>query len=285
MLLATAVCALKLPPRYHADPAWVERYGRWARGYDVPQGEAKRRAYAEQIGGDGYQLLAALSVPGAPAWLREIPAVELLRQVWTQNFGLIDDAPTAGPEVGAPGEAARLVQWRTDQEGLAPSLLMAASPYDPEVHNARKRATTWIAYMVHLTETCDEGRPHLITHVETTPAPIVDRDALEQIHAALDAKGLLPSTHLVDAGYVAADQLVDSRRDYDVTLLGWAPKDYQWQAQSGRASPYRTSSSTGIGKWRSVRPGTRAGAGFRITGRDGLPSRFASRRPTVVPVR
>src|SRR3712207_8028054 len=40
-------------------------------------------------------------------------------------------------------------------------------------------------------------------------------------------------THLVDAGYVAADQLVASRRTYDVTLLGPAPQNYQWQTQSG----------------------------------------------------
>ena len=224
--------------RMHADPAWMERYGRQASDYNVPQGEAKRRAHAEQIGHDGHQLLAVITAPGAPAWLREIPAVELLRQVWVQNFCLIDNAPTAGPEAGASGEAARLVQWRTDQEGLPPSLLMAASPYDPEVHYAKKRATTGIGYKVHLTETCDEGGPHLITHVETTPAPVVDRDALADIHAALEAKGLLPDTHLVDAGYVAADQLVASRNK-GVTLLGPAPKDYQWQAQSGKGFTVR----------------------------------------------
>lgn len=211
--------------RVHADPAWVERYGRRAGDDDVPQGEVKRQAHAEQIGCDGHRLLAAVAAPGAPAWLREIPAVEVLRQVWTQNFCLVADAPAAGPE------AAPRVRWRTDQEGFPPSLLMVASPYDPEVHCAKKRSTIWIGYKVHLTETCDEGGPHLITHVETTPAPVVDRDALEQIHEGLDAKGLLPDTHLVDAGYVAADQLVASRNK-GVTLLGPAPKDYQWQAQS-----------------------------------------------------
>jgi transposase len=212
--------------RMHADPAWVERYDSRASDYDVPQGEAKRRARAEQIGRDGHRLLAAVAAPSAPGWLREIPAVELLRQVWIQNFCLIAEAPAAGPET------APLVQWRTNREGFPPSLLMVASPYDPEVHYAKKRSTIWIGYKVHLTETCDESKPHLITHVETTPAPVVDRDALEQIHEGLDAKGLLPDTHLVDAGYVAADQLVASRNK-GVTLLGPAPKDYQWQAQSG----------------------------------------------------
>ena len=37
---------------------------------------------------------------------------------------------------------------------------MVASPYDPEVHYARKQSTIWIGYKVHLTETCDEGGPH-----------------------------------------------------------------------------------------------------------------------------
>jgi hypothetical protein len=48
----------------------------------------------------------------------------------------------------------------------------------------------------------------------------------------LSCCGRLPETHLADAGYVAADQLVASRKK-GVTLLGPAPKDYQWQARSG----------------------------------------------------
>ncbi|MFC5481483.1 hypothetical protein [Microvirga aerilata] len=111
-------------------------------------------------------------------------------------------------------------------------MLMAGSPYDPEVHHAEKGTTAWIGYKVHLTEACDEGGPHLITHVETTLAPVVDRDALDSIHDRLKAKGLLADTHLVDAGYVAVDQLVASRQTYGVALLGSAPENYQWQTQS-----------------------------------------------------
>jgi hypothetical protein len=202
----------------------VERYGRRTSDDDVPQGEAKRRAHAEQSGRDGHQVLAVITAPGAPAWLGEIPAVELLRPVWVQKFCRSDDAPPAGPEAGASREAARLVQWRTTQEGLPPSWPMAASPYDPEVHYARKRVTTWIGCKVHLTEVCDDSGLRLITHGETTPAPLVDRDALEPIHAALEAKGLLPDTHLVDAAYVAAEQLMTSRRNYSVALRGPAPE-------------------------------------------------------------
>lgn len=131
-------------------------------------------------------------------------------------------------------EASHQVRWRTDQEGFPPSLLMVASPYDPEAHYAKKQSTIWIGYKLHLTEICDESGLHLITHMETMPAPVVDRETLEQIYEGLDAKGLLPDTRLVNAGYGAADQLVTNRRDYGVTLIGLAPKDYQWQARSGQ---------------------------------------------------
>jgi hypothetical protein len=57
------------------------------------------------------------------------------------------------------------------------------------VHYARKPSTISIGYKVHLTEMCDESGSLLITHVETTPVPIVDRDVLKAIHEALKAKG------------------------------------------------------------------------------------------------
>lgn len=47
---------------------------------------------------------------------------------------------------------------------------MISSPYDEEVHNSKKRTTSWMGYKVHLTETCADEAPHLITHVETTPS-------------------------------------------------------------------------------------------------------------------
>jgi hypothetical protein len=40
--------------------------------------KAKLRAHAGQIRCDGHRLLAAIALPGAPTWLRELPAVELL---------------------------------------------------------------------------------------------------------------------------------------------------------------------------------------------------------------
>lgn len=84
---------------------------------------------------------------------------------------------------------------------------------------------------MHLTETCDDDAPHLITHVETTPAPQADNDALCPLHQALAPHQLLPQQHLVDSGYVDAKALVNSRQDHDVDLFGPTRLDYHWQAQ------------------------------------------------------
>jgi transposase len=62
----------------------------------------------------------------------------------------------------------------------------------------------WVGYMVHFTETCDADAPHLVVHAETTPANVHEAMRITPIHAALAAKGLAPSEHLVDAAYVSA---------------------------------------------------------------------------------
>jgi len=57
---------------------------------------------------------------------------------------------------------------------------------------------------VHLTEICDEDRPHLITHVATTPATTADEKMVEPIHDDLKQAHLLRSQHLLDSGYVTS---------------------------------------------------------------------------------
>lgn len=228
---ALNVLAIAAPDwlRGHADPAWTERYERRGSDVHVPKGQAARRAFAETVGRDGETLLAAVTGPDAPVWLREVPAVEVLRRVWVQNFHRVND----GSDPPAPDRPPAL-RWRTGAEGFPPSTLMVASPSDLDVHYAKKRATTWIGYKVHLTETCEPGQPHLVTHVETTTAPVTDRAVLPDVHRALKDKDLLPKRHLVDAGYIDADLRVASRRDHDITLVGPAPDDHQWQARNRR---------------------------------------------------
>src|SRR3954454_15244239 len=94
-------------------------------------------------------------------------------------------------------------------------------------------------YKVHITETCDEDAPHLITHVETTTATATDEAALEPIHQALKERDLLPAEHLVDAGYVDAARLTESKEQYEVRLVGPLPDDNSWQTQADKGySPH-----------------------------------------------
>ena len=91
----------------------------------------------------------------------------------------------------------------------------------------------FLSYKVHFTETCDDDAPHLITHVQTTPAPVPDDQVLETIHQDLARQQLLPDIHLVDMGYTDAEGLVSSQQMYGITLLGPVSSDPSWQAKAG----------------------------------------------------
>ena len=69
-------------------------------------------------------------------------------------------------------------------------------------------------------ESCDDSAPHLITHVETTPAPQADVDVTPVIREDFQAKDLLPGEHLVDTGYIDAELLVQSKERYGLDLVG-----------------------------------------------------------------
>jgi hypothetical protein len=86
---------------------------------------------------------------------------------------------------------------------------------------------------VHFSQTCDEDAPQLITHVETTPAPISDEGVLSTIHTDLAEKQLLPGHHLVDAGYVTSANLLQTQVSYGVDLVGPTLKTHWYQAETG----------------------------------------------------
>lgn len=202
--------------RAHAQSEWAERYRRRSDEDWLPKGQEARRALADEIGADGMALLAAIDSPGAPSWLREVPAVQTLRRVWVQNYLTTD----AG------------VRFRTAEDGIPKAARFLSSPHDPDAHLGKKGTTCWIGYKVALTETCEDDAPQLITHVETTPAPTADGEMTPRVHRALEAKGLLPATHLVDTGFLDAELLVASERDYGVELLGPTRRDQRWQARA-----------------------------------------------------
>lgn len=202
----------------YSDPEWVDTYGPRADDFRLPPGEDKRLFQALKVGTDGHALMSAILAEEAPEWLRHVPAVETLRRVWIQQYYIQDDTIT----------------WRTEDEGVPPSRIFISSPYDLDAHLAKKRTTQWVGYKVHLTESCEEDQPRLITHVETTSAPVADGDMTKDIHQSLDDKDLLPNRHLVDTGYLDAKLLSDTKQEYDIDLFGPTRPDYKWQARAGR---------------------------------------------------
>ena len=99
-------------------------------------------------------LLAALERLPTPDWLKTLPASTTLRQIWAQQF----------EPLGRGGG------WRAEPALAAGQLVN--SPYDPVARYAKKRTTLWVGYTVQFTQTCDEDAPQLISHLETTRAPI-----------------------------------------------------------------------------------------------------------------
>jgi len=201
--------------RAQVEPEWFERYGVRLERYRLPKEESEREVLQKQIGDDGSALLSALYAQDAPPLLRQLPAVKTMRAVWKQQY--IFEQGTW--------------RWRRKDELPAYSELIQ-SPYDPEARNCTKRTMNWTGYTVHLTETCDEDRPNLITNVETTPATAADVKMTAEIHSALDKKGLLPEEHLVDTAYMEAEQLVKSRQQHQVELYGPVHPDTSWQART-----------------------------------------------------
>lgn len=192
----------------------------------LPKGQQAREALALVIGADGDALLRAAYAPHAPAWLRHVPAVETLRRVWVQNFYKERDT----------------LSWRTDSHGIPASADFVSSPYDPDAHDARKNTTQWVGDKIHVTETCDEDLPRLITDVQSVSGPRADGAATPTIHARLQDKGLLPAVHLVDTGYLDGPLLAESQREYGVELYGPIRPDLHWQAKAGEgfdAAPFR----------------------------------------------
>src|SRR4029077_19583542 len=70
------------------DASWQEVYGQRIDAFRLPDSKAKRADLAVQYGRDGYLLLRQGHRPGAPGWLRELPAVQALRRIWIQQFYL-----------------------------------------------------------------------------------------------------------------------------------------------------------------------------------------------------
>ena len=97
----------------HSQSEWVDRYGVRLEDSRLPSGEEERQTWVQSVGRDGASLLSALFEPGTPSWLAQVPAVEILRRVWIQNYQWSE------------GKLA----WRSS-ENIPPASLYISSPYE-----------------------------------------------------------------------------------------------------------------------------------------------------------
>jgi transposase len=102
---------------------WSRRYGTPVTGWRPPVSKAKQDDLAVTYGRDGFALLEAVCDKASPAWLRELPQVQVLRVVLLQNYTrtVRDD----GTEVIKRREKA------PEGDGLPPGHTRIASPTTP----------------------------------------------------------------------------------------------------------------------------------------------------------
>jgi transposase len=110
---------------------WFERYADRYEEYRLPDSVTARQALGAIIRADGYHLLTAVFAPAAPPYLRQMPAVDVVRQVWVQQFY----SPTSRE------------LWRS-MEDSPPRASEITSPYDVDARFATKQAITWVGYKV-----------------------------------------------------------------------------------------------------------------------------------------
>jgi transposase len=207
-----------LAPEWLAEaalPEWWTRYGVRAEQSRMPRTDKAREDYARQVGEDGFHLLELLNdqQPG----LLKLEQVAILERVWERHYARRED-----------GE----VHWRPTAE-LGRAATAIESPYEIEARFATKRDLSWTGYKVHLSESCDDHLPRLITNVYTTAATTQDVSCTDSIQKQMQENNLLPARHLVDTGYIDAQLVVESSRTYGIELFGPMRLNPSWQARTG----------------------------------------------------
>ena len=230
---------------------WTRRYGTPMTAWRPPASKAKQDELAIAYARDGYALLEAVYDISSPAWLRELPAVDVLRRVLVQNYTRV---------IHADGrEVIKRREKEPEGDGLPPGHARIASPYDTDARWGVKRDTFWLGYKLHVTETCDDeprcgcpaagdggtGRrghdqdcaapafPNLITHVATTDATVTDNQMTSVIHGDLAGKTLAPGRHYLDSGYLSAALVILALRTRGIALTGPLLEDASAQARAG----------------------------------------------------
>ena len=200
---------------------WYEQYERRIEHERLPKSKKEQQKYAVRVGVDGYHLLAAIEQDPAHNWLANLPKIIHLTTIWKRHF--------------TQTSAGLAYKSKTEVSSLTPE---AESPYDPEVRYRRRNQNTWVGYQVHLTETCDDDYPHLITSVATSSACEYETSQTPLIHDRLADLELLPTEHFVDAAYISAEILLEAQEKYSIRVIGPPRQDGSWQAKTNGAFDY-----------------------------------------------
>ena len=205
--LRLAVVALVAADREWCEevipPSWEEKYGE--RFVRQRYSEQEWKAYEANIGNDGEWLLKRLKDGGAPAELQDLPEVQVFSTVWAQQFR------------EAQGQMVYKDLKKYDGH------TQIQTPHDPEARYSRKRKFEWLGDKVQVTETEDEGYPHIITDMLATNSNQTDYEELALIQDRLIKRQCKPGEHYVDAGYMSGPNLAHSH-DLEIDLLGPLPE-------------------------------------------------------------
>ena len=201
-----------------APDEWYERYGRRIEDFRLPKAADKRDAYGQQVGEDADYLLKCLAGSDIANW-QELAQIHALQLVIARHYEYKTDAEESSPTI----------RWKAKKD-LPRSESGIESPYDIDARYRSRYGVSWLGYVVHMSETCDDDQCHLITHVETTDATVHEVNRTQAIHQALIDKQLRPSEHFVDSAYVDAEHLVKAEKQ-QITIVGPTRKNPKWQAK------------------------------------------------------
>ncbi|MEV0495751.1 transposase [Streptomyces atratus] len=211
-------------------PEFAHRYGPRVDSWKLPGSKVKRDQLSQVYGQDALRLCRAVWSPDAPAWLREIGAVDIMRQVLVQTYTV--RTSSRGKEVVSKREA--------DEDGVPPGhLRLALRPRRPLVRQGRRPVLARLQGPPHRelrqhspeAEAQSRGRPNLITDVTTTLSTVPDVKATAPIQQQLADRGLPPAEHYLNSGYPSAE-LIETARSRGTVMVTPVLLDRSAQAKS-----------------------------------------------------
>jgi transposase len=192
------------------DTAYRERQNSWQMSATDVATEMQK------AGTDGYWLLDVLEQ--APQEVVELPEVETLRQVLSQQF----ERREGKVEVNKPPIKGKgIIQ----------------SPHGPESRYSKKRRTEWVGHKVQVTETANKDDDNFVTDIETVDANDGESEAIDGIHSRLQERGLKAKKHYTDQGYISGANIAHSA-ERGIELVGRIPADTSRKAKGFKQADF-----------------------------------------------